>query len=127
MATTHTCEPKCLAISSISAGFFRAEELIETLSAPGVQQTVDIAHLVDTPSYREGNTHMGGHTAHQVGKCLAPLVRRRNVEIYQLIGTLLAVCTAQLYGVAGISEIDKIHSFDGLSVFYIKAGNDSFC
>lgn len=50
-ASTHTCEPKFLAISSISSGRRIAEELIEILSAPAFsRRSTSLNSLIPPPT-----------------------------------------------------------------------------
>jgi hypothetical protein len=76
------------------------------------------------PPHGKGNTDSGCHLAHQIGKSLAALVRGRNIEVYQFVGTLLAVGLSQFYGIAGSPKIDKMNALDGLAVFDIQTGNN---
>ena len=106
---------------------FQGRRVDRYLISSGIQQTVYIVHLVNTPTHSKGYTHMSSHTTHQVGKCFAPFIRCRDIKIHQFIGTLFTIGTTQFYGISGVSEIDKIYSFDGFSIFYVKTGNYSFC
>ena len=102
MATTQTCEPKWQAIS-------------------GIEHGVNVCQLIDAPTHGEGYGQLGGYPLHHVGECLASLVTGGDVKKHKLVGILLAVRLAQLYGVAGIAQIDEVCAFDGLAVLDVKA------
>jgi hypothetical protein len=50
-----------------------------------------------------------------------------DVQINQLVGSLLAISASQFYRVARLAEIHEIGSLYGLSVLDVQTRYDSFC
>ena len=72
---------------------------------------------IDLPCYSRDEVREG----------LAPVGCCCDVEIHQFVSTLPAIFLSQFHGISGLSKVDEVCAFDGLAVFDIKAGYDTFC
>ena len=64
---------------------------------------------------------------HERGERFSLLMRRRNVEENEFVGTIFGVPFAEFDGVACVAEIFKIDAFDRAPVFDIKTRYNAFC
>ena len=106
---------------------FQGRRVQRHLVGPGTQQPVDIGQRMNAAPYGKGNINAGGNAFHQIGKGIAPLIRSRNIEIDQFVGSLPAIKLAQRYRVAGFPKVHKVGSLYRLAIFHIKAGYNTFC
>ena len=54
------------------------------------------------------------------GHDFASVTRRRDVQKYQFVSTLLVVAISQFNRIARIAEIDEVHTFDHASFGYVE-------
>ena len=97
------------------------------LIGSGTEQTLHVFHLIDAPADGEGDADVRSHLLDQLREGFPALMRGGDVEIDQLVGTRAAVGGTQLHWVAGIAEIDEVDALDGLPVFDVQTGDNSFC
>lgn len=64
---------------------------------------------------------------YKLSQSFSLLIRCSNVEEYEFICALSRIECAQLNRITCITEIDKIRSLNGASIFYIETWYDSFC
>ena len=95
------------------------------LVGTGKEQPLHVGKFVDAAAYGKGDVDFLGHSCYHIGKRLAALETCGDIEETQFVGTLLGIGLAQFYGVTGTAQVDEVRTFDGLTVLYVEAGDDS--
>ena len=124
-ATTMHWLPNFSAASFTNARRVTAAVLIETLSAPALQELADILDRAHAAA--DGQRHeagFGGARDH-VEDGVAVLVARGDVEEGQLVGAGGVIGDRRLDRIAGVAQIDEIHALDDAAVLHVEAGNDA--
>ena len=70
---------------------------------------------------------MMGDPNDQFPQGLPLFIRRRDVQEYKFVRSLLCIQCSQFDGIAGVADILEIDAFDRSSIFDIQAGYDPFC
>ena len=76
------------------------------------------------PPIVNGMNTSSAHRRAKLGRGLAPLVGRRDVEEDDLVGALVLVAGGQLDGVAGVPDVDEVGALDHAALVHVEAGND---
>ena len=91
-----------------------------------MEQSFHILQGIDTAAHSKGDVDLLSHTCHHLCEGLTTFERGGDIEEHQLVGTSIAVGFPQFHRVACMAQVDKVRSLDGLSVFDVQAGDDSF-
>ena len=91
-----------------------------------MEQSFHILQGIDATAHGKGDVDLLSHTCHHLCEGLTTLERGGDIEEHQFVGTSIAVGFPQFHRVACMAQVDKVRSLDGLSVFDVQAGDDSF-
>ena len=124
MFTTMHWLPNRRAAWRTSSGSRTAAELIDTLSAPGLQERPDVVEGADPAA--DGQRHEAdlGRPPDHVQQDRPPLVAGRDVQEDQLVGPLGIVPRRHLDRIAGVAEVQEVRPLDHPAVVDVEAGDD---
>jgi hypothetical protein len=89
----------------------------------------ELSHVVDgahAAAHGERQEHALGRRAHDVERRRAPLGRRRDVEVADLVGALRVVSGRDGDGIARVAQLLEAHALLDAPVGDVEAGNDTF-
>lgn len=126
IATTTNWLPYFEAMSLMSSGLRTAALLTVTLSAPAASSRPASSTDAMPPPDGERNIDALGDAGDQLGECAPAFLRRADVEVDQLVGSLFGVASPQFDRVTHVLQTEKVDPLDGLSVLDVEAGYDAF-
>ena len=97
--------------------------LIRTLS----QQHFKIINSTDAAAHSEGNKYIGRYIPYHVHHSIAIIRGSGNIQKNHFVRTGRIIGLCDLHRITGISQIDKIHTFNDPAVIHIQTGNNSLC
>ena len=127
MATTIAWLPQASARARTSSGSRTAAVLIETLSAPGAEQQLNVVGRRNAPSHGERREHHVGRPGDHVEHGGALLVRGGDVEERDLVGPLASRSGWRTRRIARVAQAHEVHPFDDAAVLDVEAGDDALC
>ena len=97
--------------------------LIETLSAPGAQQRLDVVDGAHAAA--DGQRHEAGfrRAPHDIEHGAAVFVGGGDVEEAELVGAGGVVGDRRFDGIAGVAQIDEVDALDHPAVLDVEAGD----
>ncbi|ACA99625.1 hypothetical protein SYNPCC7002_A1635 [Picosynechococcus sp. PCC 7002] len=93
---------------------------------PGPQEVSNLGRGTDATADGEGNKDLFCGLVDHIDNGVAVFVGGGNVEENQFVSPRIVINLRQLYRIASILEIDKIHTFDNPSSIHIEARQNSF-
>ena len=99
--------------------------LIDTLSAPALQQPADVLDGAHAAADGERHEAALGRALDDVEDRVAVLVARGDVEEAELVGAGGIVGGGGLDGIAGVDEVDEVDALDDAAVLHVEAGDDA--
>ncbi len=87
------------------------------------QQSLHITELMDATAHGEWDRHLGSNTLHELGKGATPLMRSRDIKIYELISPHQTILLTQFDRITCVTEIDELYALYRLAIFHIEARN----
>ena len=124
MLTTMHWLPNRRAARRTSSGSRTAAELIETLSAPALQERPDVVQAADPAA--DGQRHEAdlGRPPDHVPEDLALLVAGGDVEEDQLVGPLGVIPRRDLDRIARVAEVEEVRPLDHPAMVDVEARDD---
>ena len=99
--------------------------LIDTLSAPALQQPADVLDGAHAAADGERHEAALGRALDDVEDGVAVLVAGRDVEEAELVGAGRVIGGGGLDRIAGIDEVDEVDALDDAAVLDVEAGDDA--
>ena len=96
------------------------------LVGSGGEQSSRVLDRCDAAADGERNIDALGDAGDQLGECAPAFLRRADVEVDQLVGSLFGVASPQFDRVTHVLQTEKVDPLDGLSVLDVEAGYDAF-
>ena len=93
----------------------------------GIQQPLDVTDLPHAATNGQRDEHLRSDRFDDWQNQVTPVTGCGDVQKGQLVGALLVVAPGNLDGITGVSEFDKVDSFDHSACGDIKARNDTSC
>lgn len=97
------------------------------LVGTGSQQTFHITKFMNAATHGKRDADLCSYALHEFGEGATPLVRSRDIEIYEFIGTHLTVLTSEGNRITCIAEVDELHALHRLAILDIETRDNSFC
>ena len=97
--------------------------MTDTLSAPASSTAWASATERMPPPIVNGHEHLVCRSPREPRDRVAPLVRGRDVEEHELVGTLAIVVRGELDGISGVADIDEFDALDDATGVDVEAGN----
>ena len=91
------------------------------------EQRVKIVNAPDSAAYGEGDKDSIRDLFHHINSNISRIARRGDVEEHKLIRALNIVLLCALNRIACVNEVYKAHTLYNSAVFYVEAGDNSFC
>ena len=97
----------------------------QTQLGTGFKELADVINGADAATYGQRHEAALGGCLDNVENGVAVLVAGRDVEEAQLVGPRRVIGGSRLYGIAGIDQVDEVHTLHHTSILDVEAGNDA--
>jgi len=91
----------------------------------GVENGGSFIGGADAAADSERDEELLGRALYGVEQRAAAFVGRRDVEEDDFVGSRCSVAGREFCGIAGIDEVDELHSFDDAASAHVEAGDDA--
>src|SRR4029453_7814603 len=95
------------------------------LVGAGAQQAAYVVDRAEPTADGQGHVDPRGRAADDVEHDVARLVRGGDVEEHELVGTLGVIGERGLDRIAGVAQVDELHTLDDATVLYVEARDDA--
>ena len=107
-------------------GILDASRVDADLVGAGIEQCADVVDRIDTAANGQRDEHLIGHRFDHVVEKPAILDAGADVQERDLVGALLIIAPRNFDRIAGIAQVDEVHTLDDASLGDVEAGDDAF-
>src|SRR5438105_2747551 len=89
----------------------------------------DLASIIDgsnAATNRQWNENFARCAPYNIDHGVALIGRSGDIEEYQLVRALFVIARGEFHGVAGIAQIDEVHTFHYAAGGHVETRNDAF-